>query len=106
MFTGRAFMHLPLDQNLACRTLGKSQDSVLVYITYEIRYVNMLKSKYSPDRRFPGSYKLDISQGVTHSISRGKKNMNEKPLGSGLEDLVDIRKRTVSHRNYKWTLFY
>lgn len=32
--------------------------------------------------------------------------MNEKPLGSGLEDLVDIRQRTVSHRNYKWTLLY
>lgn len=27
--------------------------------------------------------------------------MNEKSLGSGLEDLVDIRQRTVSHRNYE-----
>lgn len=27
--------------------------------------------------------------------------MNEKSLGSGLEDLVDIRQGTVSHRNYE-----
>lgn len=31
----------------------------------------------------------------------GKKDLNEKSLGSGLEDLVDIRQRTVSYRNYE-----
>lgn len=59
------------------------------------------KTKYSQNMRFPGSYKLGISPGLTHFVSRGKKkpNMNEKSLGSGLEDLVDTRQRTVSHRN-------
>lgn len=27
--------------------------------------------------------------------------MNEKSLGSGLKDLVNIRQRTVCHRNYE-----